>query len=1262
MIKRLIFTLAILLACVQSAMAYQIKILNNQGGTVTINKKAGTAEEGDLIKVFIRPESDLWILHQFSITRNDTEDIVEYEDYYDPNFKAYSFTMPASDVTITAIFVRLFYAITVSEPTQQGYATVDTERVSPSGTVTVTTYPNSGYRATGVNVVEANSGNQLTATAICENTYSFTIEDEDVTVTPTFETIPEHPIEAGNPEHGSITVEDSGYEGDMIYVYTKPERGFAAYKVTALADVGSDTPAEVEITCNGDNSYSFIMPACEKVTVNALFVLADYYVRFDERMEHGSVSEETTGDAHQMGDEVTLTITPDEDYVFKHITITDEDDNDVAYTWLTRGETLKFIMPYSDVKVSATFRYAVYPIEVIGSELGTVTPDVEAARVGQTVTLTIAPDLGCMLTDINVEAGYETHGGSSPHAPRKAAGVWYSQGDITLNQIDATHYSFELPERLFNNLTPNYTPDTKFRVTASFKDAGPRVIWCEGNSTLYFDFEVAPTSEPKAGDQYDGQTITEVWLTTNALPTAGTPRWNTDATHSVKKIVFTPAFANARPTRCYYWFKGLSSLKEIEGLEYLNTSLVTDMQYMFNDCYSLQTLNVNNFDVSKVTDATRMFFNCSALTRIYCDNTWNIPTTTAMFAYDDKLVGAVSYREKSVNDGSMANPVTGYFTSSHPITLNVTGDGTATAPAIGFPGQTITIATTQSDYSDIGSVTVTGNTSGNSIAVTAAGDNYTFTMPGEPVSIAVTFVTPEAIDAALWCESNTTLYFVKQSQSVLEGDTWDGQHINGRWYGEDVNDIGSNTPGWNGLRASATRVVIDESFAEARPKSCYMWFSMFDNLQSIEGLEHLNTSSVTNTNAMFFGCSSLTSLNLGGFDMTNVTNANRMLRACTSLTTIYCANTWAISNSEDMFFGCPNLVGAASYNAEATDATMANPLTGYFTTLSDINIAPTTLGTVTTDVTQAYTNATVTITATPANERVRISSITVTGDTTGKTIQATVGADYNVYTFVMPGESVTVTTTFNQVEFTLAEALQQDNGTALDLVEPLVVAAVIGNHAYVTDGDGLWARLDLEESDKVRAGDNIYHFDCVLGSRETAPTFTWQESGSIAFSHDDVNIDIVKVDLANSFDIPSPCQVVEFTGYYYNGELRGLQSSAQKGQSLTLDTEYSGDLSFVAGERVRVVCGVELKEAWNDSEATGAPRRARSSYEYDFQNLKGKVISAESIAKPTGITDINSDSADADNRWFSIDGRLLGTDRPTAPCIYIHGGHKVIVR
>ena len=46
----------------------------------------------------------------------------------------------------------------------------------------------------------------------------------------------------------------------------------------------------------------------------------------------------------------------------------------------------------------------------------------------------------------------------------------------------------------------------------------------------------------------------------------------------------------------------------------------------------------------------------------------------------------------------------------------------------------------------------------------------------------------------------------------------------------------------------------------------------------------------------------------------------------------------------------------------------------------------------------------------------------------------------------------------------------------------------------------------------------------------------------------------------------------------------------------------------------------------------------------------------------TGITDVNIASMRADNRWYTIDGRNLGTTKPTTPGLYINGHRKVVIR
>ena len=38
------------------------------------------------------------------------------------------------------------------------------------------------------------------------------------------------------------------------------------------------------------------------------------------------------------------------------------------------------------------------------------------------------------------------------------------------------------------------------------------------------------------------------------------------------------------------------------------------MYYLFSDCFSLTSLNLSNFDTSKVTDMRAMFYGCSKLT------------------------------------------------------------------------------------------------------------------------------------------------------------------------------------------------------------------------------------------------------------------------------------------------------------------------------------------------------------------------------------------------------------------------------------------------------------------------------------------------------------------------------------------------------------------------------------------------------------------------------------------------------------------------
>ena len=63
-----------------------------------------------------------------------------------------------------------------------------------------------------------------------------------------------------------------------------------------------------------------------------------------------------------------------------------------------------------------------------------------------------------------------------------------------------------------------------------------------------------------------------------------------------------------------------------------------------------------------------MFYNCSALTTIYCNDDWKsdvVQNSVNMFADCTNLKGAVAY-DATKTDVTMANPTTGYFTKKDP--------------------------------------------------------------------------------------------------------------------------------------------------------------------------------------------------------------------------------------------------------------------------------------------------------------------------------------------------------------------------------------------------------------------------------------------------------------------------------------------------------------------------------------------------------------------------------------------------------------------
>ncbi|MBQ1698118.1 MAG: BspA family leucine-rich repeat surface protein, partial [Bacteroidales bacterium] len=165
-------------------------------------------------------------------------------------------------------------------------------------------------------------------------------------------------------------------------------------------------------------------------------------------------------------------------------------------------------------------------------------------------------------------------------------------------------------------------------------------LWMESTGTLKF---LLSANEYKPNGSHSGATITKVWSGDQVLntPTDAAPGWK-DIKSKIKTIIFDESFKKARPKSIAYWFDNSSiasasagTLKEIVGIEYLNTSEVVSMNHAFFRCtHKDLIIDISHFVTTNVTDMTSMFAGCSLLTALDLSNfnTASVVTMSGMFS------------------------------------------------------------------------------------------------------------------------------------------------------------------------------------------------------------------------------------------------------------------------------------------------------------------------------------------------------------------------------------------------------------------------------------------------------------------------------------------------------------------------------------------------------------------------------------------------------------------------------------------------------
>ena len=390
---------------------------------------------------------------------------------------------------------------------------------------------------------------------------------------------------------------------------------------------------------------------------------------------------------------------------------------------------------------------------------------------------------------------------------------------------------------------------------------------------------------------------------------------------TIVHIVFDKSFSTYTPTTLYGFFKDLTKLETITGLEYLNTEKVTDMRSMFSNCSSLTSLDVTHFNTANVTNMGYMFYSCSSLTSLDVThfNTAKVTDMSRMFYNCSSLTSLdVTY----FNTEEVRNMSNMFDSCSSLTSLDVTHFNTANVTDMHYM------------FSNCVALTSLYLTNFNTEKVTYMYGMFSSCSSLTTIYASSKFVTPQVSNSSgmfynceklkgeeVWTKDKATdKTFAKIEGGYFSGGIPRVKYADGtltffltskETLGENEYELnsGKNLPGWMKHTFDITKVVFDTSFANARPTSCYKWFYWCDKLKQVEGIKNLNTKEVTDMVDMFCDCQSLSSLDVSGFNTGKVTDMSGMFFECISLKLLDVAkfNTANVKSMSKMFYSCHNL-------------------------------------------------------------------------------------------------------------------------------------------------------------------------------------------------------------------------------------------------------------------------------------------------------------------------------------------------------------------
>jgi hypothetical protein len=652
-------------------------------GTITVTPE--NAKAGDTVTIMVTPDEN-YRLKADSLKVNDGA--VAINGTANP----YIFTMPASDVTVTAEFEELpagQYSVTIGNLTN-GSISAKVEGVpviyaAEGAQVTLTVTPAENYRLKA-DSLKVNEG-AVTVNG-SGNTYTFTMPASDVTVTAEFEELPagQYSVTIGDLTHGGIgTDKTSAAEGDTVTLTVTPEAG---YQYTEGSLIVTKTGSGEQVTLSGsDLSYTFTMPA-NNVTVTATFTAISYTINITDPGNGNSVSADPSGSA-TVGTTVTLTVTPADGYQLQSITVTKADSGEVEVNGSNNTRT--FTMPASNVTVAAVF-------EVQSTDDGTYTITLASLSHGHVTgpsNLTVAAGTQYIVIIAHPDMGYQYVANSI--TVTKASG-----GTVSVSQFD-TSGSFTMPA---DNVT----------VTAQFTAKSYTITISQpSNGSI----------TAKIGSEVKDTATVEDTITLTATPASNYVLQNVSVTPSGGGTVSLSGEGN---TRMFVMPASDVTVSAIFGQ---------------SGTYSI---NIPTFEHGTVGANSESAAAGTTITlTVTPENSYRLVTDSLTVTESGNSPVTLSGSNNTYTFMMPASNVTvgaEFEPNKYSITIdNEIDNGNVSASSSQYPNYNVSITVTPSIGYILkeGTLTVTRNDNNESVAVSLSNDKWTFTMPASNVTVTAQF-------------------------------------------------------------------------------------------------------------------------------------------------------------------------------------------------------------------------------------------------------------------------------------------------------------------------------------------------------------------------------------------------------------------------------------------------------------------------------------------------------------------------------------------